>query len=822
MILRLIGYLFGIGTLLGLIVLAGVAWYVSDLSKDLPDYEVLNAYEPPVTTRFHAADGALMAEYARERRLYLPIQAIPSLVKNAFLSAEDKNFYSHPGIDPEGLARAVIVNVRNLGTDRRSIGASTITQQVAKNFLLSNERTIDRKIKEAILALRIEQAYSKDRILELYLNEIFLGLGSYGVPGASLTYFDKSVNQLKLHEAAYLAALPKAPNNYHPFNKTEAAIERRNWVIDRMVTNGFVTSEEADEAKAMPLEVNPRRRSTYLAASEYFSEEVRREIIDRYGEDALYEGGLSIRTTLDPEIQRMARKALQNGLVGFDVQHGYRGPVENIDVGGDWGVPLAEVKDLADVPEWKLAVVLGVGENEASIGIQPEHAVSGELTDERKLGRITLENMEWAKKVLDEEGKTRSVKTADQILQTGDVVFVEAVAENQSGEYRLRQPPKVQGAMVVMDPHTGRVLALAGGFSFAQSQFNRATQAYRQPGSSFKPFVYAAALDNGYTPSSVVLDAPIKVDQGSALGIWEPKNYGKGYAGPSTLRLGIEKSRNLMTVRLAKDMGMPLVAEYAERFGIYDDMLPVLAMSLGSGETTVLRMVSAYSVLANGGRQVKPSTIDRIQDRYGKTIFKYEDRICETCSADAWTGQEEPELVDTREQVLDPMTAYQITSMMEGVVQRGTAQSVKSLERPVAGKTGTTNDEKDAWFVGYTPDLVAGVYVGYDNPRPMGRGNTGGHLAAPIFTEFMAAANEGKPPVDFRVPKGIKLIPIDAKTGLEANAGQPGVILEAFKPGTSPPNIFTVIGFEDMVGNANITVSPDANRAILSGTGGLY
>ncbi len=466
MILRLIGYLFGIGTLLGLVVLAGVAWYVSELSKDLPDYEVLNAYEPPVTTRFHAGDGALMAEYARERRLYLPIQAIPNLVKSAFLSAEDKNFYSHPGIDPEGLARAVITNVRNIGTNRRSIGASTITQQVAKNFLLSNERTIDRKIKEAILALRIEQAYSKDRILELYLNEIFLGLGSYGVPGASLTYFDKSVNQLKLHEAAYLAALPKAPNNYHPFNKTEAALERRNWVIDRMVANGYVTMEEADEAKAKPLDVNPRRRSTYLAASEYFSEEVRREIIDRYGEDALYEGGLSVRTTLDPEIQRMARRALQNGLINFDTQRGYRGPVTQIELGEDWGKALGEVSGLSDVPEWKLAVVLGVGEQEASIGLQPKRNVSGGLSEERKLGRITLENMAWAKKVVDSAGKARSVKTADQILQTGDVVFVEAVAENQAGEYKLRQPPEVQGAMVVMDPHTGRVLALVGGSPF--------------------------------------------------------------------------------------------------------------------------------------------------------------------------------------------------------------------------------------------------------------------------------------------------------------------------------------------------------------------
>ncbi|MCB1386585.1 MAG: penicillin-binding protein 1A [Nitratireductor sp.] len=821
MFLRLIGYLFGIGTLLGIVVLGGVGWYVSNLAKDLPDYEVLNAYEPPVTTRIHAATGDLMAEYAHERRLYLPIQAVPDLVKNAFLSAEDKNFYSHKGIDPEGLARAIITNLKNLGSDRRSIGASTITQQVAKNFLLSNERTIDRKIKEAILSLRIEQAYSKDRILELYLNEIFLGLGSYGIAGAALTYFDKSVNALELHEAAYLAALPKAPNNYHPFNKTEDAIERRNWVIDRMVTNGYVTAEAAEEAKAKPLSVNPRRRSTYLASSEYFSEEVRREIVERYGEDALYEGGLSIRTTLDPYMQVEAQKALRHGLIQYDQQQGFRGAVKTIDTSGDWGAALGEVEAYSDVKEWRLAVVLAAAEDEVSIGLQPSRTVSGDLSDERDLGRITLENMAWAKRYVDEDGKIRNAKAASDFLSVGNVIYVEALGEDQQGEYRLRQPPEVQGAMVAMDPHTGRVLAIAGGFSFSQSQFNRATQAYRQPGSSFKPFVYAAALDNGYTPSSVVLDAPIKVDTGG-LGIWEPKNYGNGYAGPSTLRRGIERSRNLMTVRLAKDMGMPLVAEYAERFGIYDHLLPVLAMSLGSGETTVLRMAAAYSVLANGGKQIKPSFVDRIQDRYGKTIFRHEERICETCSADSWNGQEEPELIDSREQVLDPMTAYQITSMMEGVVQRGTATSVQVLGRPVAGKTGTTNDEKDAWFVGYTPDLVAGVYIGYDNPRPMGRGSTGGHLAAPVFTEFMAAVNEGRKPVDFRVPRGIKLIPINAKTGLEASPGEEGVILEAFKPGTAPPTVFSVIGFEDMVGDSNITVSPDANRAILSGTGGLY
>jgi penicillin-binding protein 1A len=821
MLLRLFGYLFGIGTLLALVVLGGVAWYVTELSKDLPDYEVLNAYEPPVTTRIHAADGSLMAEFARERRLYLPIQAIPSLVKNAFLSAEDKNFYSHPGIDVTGLGRAVLTNLRNLGTDRRQIGASTITQQVAKNFLLSNERSYERKIKEAILSLRIEQAYSKDRILELYLNEIFLGLGAYGVAGASLTYFDKPVNALELQEAAYLAALPKGPNNYHPFNKTEAAIERRNWVIDRMVDNGYVSFEEGEKAKATELGVNPRRRSTYLEASEYFTEEARREIVDRYGEDALYEGGLSIRTTLDPDMQLKARKALRNGLIDYDIGRGFRGPVTNISTKGDWAVALGEVPAFSDVPEWKLAVVLATAADELSIGIQPNREASGELSADRDLGQLSLSTMKWALSVRDEENKVRKVKTADQILAVGDVVYVEPVGEDKPGEYQLRQPPQVQGALVAMDPHTGRVLAMVGGFSYAESQFNRATQAYRQPGSSFKPFVYAAALDNGYTPSSVVLDAPIKVDQG-ALGVWEPKNYGDGYAGPSTLRLGIEKSRNLMTVRLAKDMGMPLVAEYAQRFGIYDKMPPLLSMSLGSGETTDLRMVSGYSVLANGGRQVKPSIIDRIQDRYGKTIFKYDDRICEACSADEWRNQEEPELVDTREQVLDPMTAYQITSMMEGVIQRGTATGVQKLGRPVAGKTGTTNDEKDAWFVGYTPDLVTGIYIGFDNPRPMGRGNTGGGLASPIFTEFMTNALEGKPVVDFRVPKGLKLYPIDAKTGLLAAAGAPGVIMEAFKPGTEPPTIFSVIGFEDMVGTQNLTVSPDANRAILSGTGGLY
>ena len=826
MLLRLFGYLFGMGMLLAIVAVVGVSLYVSEQSKDLPDFEVLNAYEPPVTTRVHAANGELMAEYARERRLYLPIQAVPELIKQAFLSAEDKNFYKHNGIDFQGLARAVVTNVRNYGSGRRAVGASTITQQVAKNFLLSNERSIDRKIKEAILSLRIEQAYSKDRILELYLNEIFLGLGAYGIAGASLTYYDKSVHELDLHEAAYLAALPKGPNNYHPFRKTEQAIERRNWVIDRMLANGYINAQEASEAKQKGLTVNPRRRSSYLFASEYFSEEVRREIVDRYGEDALYEGGLSIRTTLDPTMQTYARKSLINGLIKYDTSRGFRGPVQTVEVGSDWGEAIGDIERYTDVPEWQLAVVLGTDKETATIGIQPGKEASGKLKSDRLIGSISLEDMKWALQVKIGDDK-RTAKGIDGVLNVGDVIFVEQSGEEEERKFVLRQKPEVSGAIVVMDPFTGRVLAMAGGFSFADSQFNRATQAYRQPGSSFKPFVYAAALDNGYTPSSVVLDAPIQIDQGNALGIWEPKNYGGKYAGPSTLRLGIERSRNLMTVRLAKDMGMPLVAQYSERFGIYDKMLPVLSMSLGSGETTVMRMTAAYSVLANGGRSIKPSLIDRIQDRYGKTIFKHEERICNNCNAPSWQGQEEPELEDNREQVLDPMTAYQMTSMMEGVVQRGTATGVKVLGVPVAGKTGTTNEEKDAWFVGYTPDLVAGVYVGFDTPRPMGRGSTGGGLAAPIFTEFMQAALEGKQPVDFRVPRGIRLIPINRKTGLLANAGAAaeeggGVIMEAFKPGTSPPDVYSVIGFTDDLLQGELTVSPDANRAIVSGTGGLY
>ncbi|MDI6026780.1 penicillin-binding protein 1A [Corticibacterium sp. UT-5YL-CI-8] len=817
--IRLIGYFFGIGIALGLLAAAGIALYVGNLSKELPDYEVLANYEPPVTTRIHAADGGLMGEFARERRLYLPIQAVPDRVKAAFLSAEDKSFYSHPGVDVPGLVRAVLTNFQNVGSGRRQVGASTITQQVAKNFLLSSDQTYERKIKEMILSFRIEQAYSKDRILELYLNEIFFGLGSYGIASAALTYFDKSVNELTLSEAAYLAALPKGPSNYHPFRQTDRALERRNWVIAQMQENGYVSREEAAKAQAEPLGVTGRRMGGYVFAGEYFTEEVRREIIARYGENSLYEGGLSVRTTLDPHLQIFARKAMQDGLLKYDTLRGYRGPVTNIDVSGDWGKALGEVKGLSDVPEWRLAVVLDSAKAGLGIGLQPKRDGSGALVKDRETGTVAASDMSFAMRN-NVGGKLVRANSPADVLKPGDVIFVQP-KEGAEGSYILRQVPEVSGGMVVMDPHTGRVLAMVGGFSFAQSEFNRATQAMRQPGSSFKPVVYAAALDNGYTPASVIMDGPITIRVGNTT--WSPKNYDGKAAGPSTLRAGIERSRNLMTVRLANDMGMKTVAEYAERFGVYDKLGQYLPMALGSGETTVMRMVSAYSVMANGGRQIKPSLIDRIQDRYGKTVFKHDERGCEGCVATEWDGQDEPELIDNSEQVLDPMTAYQITSMMEGVVLRGTATTLLELKRPIAGKTGTTNDEKDAWFIGYTPNMVVGLYIGYDQPRSLGKGTTGGGLSAPIFKEYMTDAMKGVPPVEFQVPEGMTVISINRKTGMRAGEGDGGTIMEAFKPGTGPADSYWVIGMgEDGSSGNGAGLSPQASKAINEGGGGLY
>jgi|SoiMetStandDraft_5_1073268.scaffolds.fasta_scaffold00049_4 penicillin-binding protein 1A len=822
LVLRFIGFLFAAGTILFVVGVAAAAGLLWHFSKDLPDYSQLQDYEPPVMTRVHAGDGSLVAEYARERRLYIPIQAVPKLIINAFLAAEDKNFYEHGGLDFTGIARAGIVYLQNYGSSRRPQGASTITQQVAKNFLLSNELSMSRKVKEALLALKIERTYSKEKILELYLNEIYLGLGAYGIAAASLVYFDKAVNELAVPEAAYLASLPKAPNNYHPFRQRERAIERRNWVIDRMAESGFVKSADAEKAKRSPLGVTTKATSAHIFAAEYFAEEVRRELYERYGEKKLYEGGLSVRTSLDPKLQLLARKTFIDGLVRYDEAQGWRGSVTKIDIAGDWGVKLAEVKALADIAPWRLAVVLEVSDQSARIGLQPGREPGGFVSKERTVGILPLEGMKWAKT------GGRAVGKATQVVNPGDVVYVEPA--KSEGQFVLHQIPEISGAMVVEDPWTGRVLAMVGGFSFDQSQFNRATQALRQPGSSFKPFVYAAALDNGYTPSTVVLDAPVEIDQGPGVGTWRPENYEGKFYGPATLRFGLEHSRNVMTVRLAQDIGMPLIAEYAKRFGVYDDLPPYLSFALGAGETTLLRMTSAYAMFDNGGRRIKPTLIDRIQDRYGHTVYKHDERECVGCTGKKWENQPEPSLVDRRQQVLDPMTAYQITSMMEGVVQRGTATVVREVGKPVAGKTGTTNDEKDAWFIGFTPDVVVGVYLGYDKPRHLGRGATGGHLAAPIVKEFLKVALADKPAAPFRVPPGIKLVRVDLKSGTRAGPGTERAILEAFKPGTAPPDSYSVVGDGAAADDGRslgdrgrfFGVSPDADRAVRSGTGGLY
>ena len=610
----------------------------------------------------------------------------------------------------------------------------------------------------------------------------------------------------------------------------DRAIERRNYVVDRLLENGWIKQADADKARKDPLTVTNRTNAAHIFAGEYFAEEVRRDVFERYGEKKLYEGGLSVRTTLDPKLQVMARKTMTAGLVNFDEAQGWRGAISKLDISGDWGVKLADVKSLSDISPWRLAVVLEISDQSARIGFQPGRELGGAVSKERQTGLIALEGVRWAKAA---SGPTRfkTPTAVSQVLSPGDVVYADPLIAKDGarveGQFRLRQLPEVSGAMVVMDPWTGRVLAMVGGFSFDQSQFNRATQAYRQPGSSFKPLVYSSALDNGYTPSTVVVDAPIEIDQGQGAGVWRPENYSTGkYRGPTTLRNALRWSLNTVTVRLAQDIGMPLIGEYAKRFGVYDELPNYLSYALGAGETTVMRMVTAYSMFANGGRRVKSTLIDRIQDRYGRTIFKHDARECRGCDAPGgWKNQPEPQLVDRREQVLDSMTAYQITSMMEGVVQAGTATVVKEVGKPIAGKTGTTNDEKDAWFIGFSPDIVVGIYVGYDKPRNLGKGATGGHLAAPIAKDFLKLALADKPAIPFRVPAGIKLIRVDAKSGMRAGPGEGGrTILEAFKPGTAPPDNYSVIGVADADGSGGrpMMAPPDAGNIMRPGTGGLY
>ncbi|MGB2374428.1 MAG: penicillin-binding protein 1A [Candidatus Puniceispirillaceae bacterium] len=776
--------LFLVTLFLGLAGFTAILWVFWKWGQDLPPYHQLSRYEPPVATRVHAGNGALLAEFATQKRLFVPVKAMPPQLVHAFLSAEDKAFYQHPGVDPIALARAVVTNIAAMGTGRRPIGASTITQQVAKNFLLTNELSFDRKIKEAILAIRMERAFSKEQILALYLNEIYLGYGSYGVAAAALNYFDKALDKLDLHEMAYLAALPKAPSNYHPMRKTKAAIGRRNWVLKQMQENGYITTTEAADAQARPLGIRPPSGFDEVSAP-YFTEEIRRLLVDRFGSDTLYGGGLSVRSTLDSVLQKKAERALREGLEALDRRQGWRGPLGRIDQAAELDAQLAEyTKALPDLRY--AALVTEVSDDRARIYVNGQAAT------------IPFELAKWAYPPRRADGvRPAPLASLKEALAIDDIVIVQPPAEAkdllkegyqpQPGEFALGQRPDVEGAIVVLDPHTGRMLSLVGGYDYRVSEFNRATQARRQPGSAFKPFVYLAALDKGYSPTTRILDAPLAVDQGQGKPKWKPANYTKQFYGPSIMRVGIEKSRNLMTARLAMAIGMPTVQEYAARFGIDKEMPPYLSMSLGAGETTLLQLTAAYGQLVNGGRKVDVSLIDRIQDRYGHTILRHDLRDCQACAApDGWQNQPIPALAETREQLTDPASAYQMVSMLEGVVTRGTGRRIADSGLVLAGKTGTTNDNTNAWFIGFSPDLVVGVYVGYDVPRPLGKSETGSTAAVPIFKDFMMDALAQAPVIPFRRPGGISLVPVHAETGERVRHDDKMAVLEVFKPGQRP------------------------------------
>lgn len=780
--MRLLSALFTLGLLLvagGTIVVIGL---FNHYNKDLPDYSYLQDYQPPTLSRIYADDGRMMATIAEEQRIFVPIKAIPKRVIDAFLSAEDQDFYQHNGVDYAGIARAIFVNLQNLGRDRHPMGASTITQQVAKNMLLTNEVSIERKIKEAILATRLEKVLSKDRILEIYLNEIFLGSHSYGVAAAALNYFNKSLDELTVAEAAYLAALPKAPNSYNPVRDHEAAVARRNWVIERMEVNNHITKDEKETAQKESLEVRPRGEAETVTA-DYFAEEVRRQAVEKFGEDDVLDGGLAVKTSLDPRLQAIANKALRNGLISFDRrERGWRGAVTRLTSFSDWQKQLKKMAPPPGGEDWQLAVVMGVTNTAVQIGF---------ANDAR--GTIPWNEMKWARRELPNDEFGPAIHRPADVLGNGDVVLVEAVKNGEDGKpypadtYTLRQVPVVQGALVALDPHTGRVYAMNGGFSSHISQFNRATQALRQPGSSFKPFVYMAALDKGFTPSSLIMDAPFEYVQGPGLPLWHPENYDGDYLGATPLRVGIEKSRNVMTVRLANSIGMPIIVEYAKKFGVADDMPELLSFSLGAKETSPLRMAAAYGMIVNGGKKITPSFIDRVQDRNGKTIWRADQRDCKDCQNSGWLpNMLPPDVPDTREQIEDPRTAYQMVSIMQGVVQRGTAARLHDLGFPLAGKTGTTNEAKDAWFIGFTPDLVAAVFVGFDDPKPLGSHETGASVAVPIFKEFIGEAMKGKPAVPFRQPPGLRMVRINPATGALAAMGDKESIWEAYIPGTEP------------------------------------
>ena len=735
---------------LGLLFIFSTLWY---FSSDLPDYKILSSYKPPVSSRVHSGEGQLIAEYALQKRLFIPYDSIPKKVIYSFLSAEDKNFFTHPGIDAKSITRAIIKNLKNIYSEKRLEGASTITQQVAKNFLLSNEVSLKRKIKEAILAFRIERAYSKERIMELYLNQIYLGEGTYGIAAASLEYFDKAVNDLNYVESALLAALPRAPSKYNPYKSPERAKKRRNIVLKNLYENSYINKTQYDNLKEKEIRTK-KRKIKLIEEANFYSEEVRRIVSDTYGYDSLYKGGLSIRTPLNSNYQIEALKALRKGLEAYDKRHGWRGPITNL-AKEEWKKNIHQF-----IPEksldWKLAKVVEVDKLITKIEIENE-----------EIGFIDFKNIAWTRK-----------KSFEDLLIPNDIIYVKKIKKNK---WNLKQLPKVNGAIIVMDPHTGRVLAMVGGFSYKLSEFNRVTQAKRQPGSAFKPFVYAAALENGFTPSTLILDAPFVIDQGEGLKTWKPENYGKKFYGPSTLRTGIEKSRNLMTVRVAQGVGFEKISRITNRLGIYNDVPELLSVSLGSAETTLVQLTNAYCTFVNGGKKVTPIFIDRIQDRRGKTIFNADKRKCMGCEEISYLNEEIPTIQDDREQIISPATAYQITSMLEGVVKRGTGRNLRDLKLTLAGKTGTTNKNMDAWFLGFTSKIVIGVYVGFDEPESLGRYETGAKAALPIFKNFIKNVVKKKEALPFKIPKDINLVMVDAETGLRPNINTKKIIYESFK-----------------------------------------
>lgn len=761
--------------------------------RDLPSHESLAEYTPPTISRIYSGQGRIIDEFAKERRLFAPADTIPDLIKQAFVSAEDKNFYEHDGYDLRGIAAAAIDAVRSGGRDVR--GASTITQQVMKNFLLGGERRAERKIQEIILASRIEETLNKEDILELYLNEIFLGQNSYGVAAASQTYFNKTLEKLAPHEAAMLASLPKAPSDFHPVRRKDRLLSRRNFVLKEMMENGYITEATYDVERKQPLKsVQNGDFDSFkkdLPPRDYFTDEIRRQLSQDFGEGEFFTGGLTVRATIDNDMQPIAAEALQRQLESYDRSQGvWRGtgktiPVDQLGDEVTWREALSNIKIARDIRlenQWYPAVVLEVGSNEARLGIEG-------VEDDADGHWLPAKDAQWARKRRSDGSLAKKARVAADLVAVGDVVHVRRMTADADGAFirwTLRQVPQVQGGFVAMDVDTGRVIAMQGGFSYQASVFNRATQAKRQPGSSFKPFVYAAALDSGYTPATIVVDAPIEIN--TPQGLWRPRNSSNKFYGPTPLRTGIEQSRNLMTIRLAEEVGMDTVASYAEKFGVYDNMGRFLANSLGSEETTLYQMVAAYAMFANGGERVEPTLVDRVQDRYGKTIYRHDQRGCDDCKIASLDPGIAPRIFSDRERVMDPITAYQLTSMMRGVVDRGTARRTVELSVPTAGKTGTTNDAKDVWFVGFTNNIAAGCFIGYDTPRSLGKGASGGGMCGPVFNAFMKEATKKFGGGAFEVPPGGTFINIDRFTGARLGDGAKGdnVVAEYFRDGEEP------------------------------------